>query len=76
MTNVKTYLTLWFNSEGRGPSEVVQILNKIGFKEVHGNYDMEYSWDSDASVEELLQLADIVQKTLEGSNILFKMETI
>ncbi len=73
---MKTYITLWFNSNGATPTEVEQKLSGIGFKSLHGNYDLVYEWDTKARMEDTLKLGDLIQKTLKGTNVLFKMETI
>lgn len=36
---MKTYLTIWFNSEGTGPTLVVERLLAMGFKPIKGHYD-------------------------------------
>ncbi len=73
---MKTYLTLWFSSDGASPTEVVGELKQIGFRPVSGNYDMEYEWDRKPSVDDVLYLADMVRKRLEGKGVLFKLETL
>ncbi len=55
--------------------EVTRRLSKVGFKEVQGRYDYSYSWGRRPSVEELLEMGDMVQKALEGTKAAFKMET-
>jgi hypothetical protein len=72
---MKTYLTLWFNSDGESPSEVTRKLGKLGFEPMQGNYDLAYDWKGKASMEEILKLGNLVQKALKGSRVLFKMET-
>ena len=73
---MKTYLSIWFNSDGAKPSEVTKILAKIGFRPIRGNYDYEYDWGHNASVEEILDLGDRIQKMLKNCNVLFKLETV
>ena len=73
---MKTYLTLWFNSEGAEPSEVIEKLTKLGFKAVAGNYDMEYAWDAKPTTDEVLNLGDLAQKRHAGTRTLFSMETL
>jgi len=71
-----TYLLVWFNSEGRGPSEVTTRLMSLGFKPTKGNYDYIYKWDNHAQVEDVLRLGDKVHQTLKGLNVLYKLETV
>lgn len=40
----KTYLTLWFSSEGANPTSVVMRLQEIGFKPTKGKHDFVYDW--------------------------------
>jgi len=73
---MKTYLSVWFNANGDTPSQVTMKLEKIGFKVAQGNYDYIYDWGRKADIEEVIMLGDKIQKVLNGSNVLFKMETI
>ncbi|MBS3060419.1 MAG: hypothetical protein J4432_02830 [DPANN group archaeon] len=73
---MKTYISTWFTSEGARPSEVVQKLEKLGFKKLTGAYDMEYDWGRNANVNDALGLADNVQKAMKDDNVMFKVETI
>jgi len=41
-----------------------------------GNYDLEYGWDTQPSVDDILSLGNMIQKTLKGSKTMFKMETV
>jgi hypothetical protein len=74
---MKTYLKLYFNSEGVQPSEVKNQLMNMGFKATKGNYDFVYDWkDEKAQVDELVWFADKVHATLKNCNVLFSIETI
>ncbi len=73
---MKTYITLWFSSEGESPQKVVASLRGLGFEPVYGNYDMVYDWGRKASLEEVIKLADLVKKKLSGTGVLFKLETL
>jgi hypothetical protein len=72
---VITYLTLTFSSEGAKPSEVISALEVLGFRPATGFYDFQYEWEDNASLEDVVVLADKVSSTLKGMNALFKMET-
>lgn len=72
---MKTYLVIWFSSEGARPTEVMQRLTSLGFRAVKGNYDFAYDWNGLPNVEEIMALGDKVQLTLKGLNVLFKLET-
>ena len=71
-----TYLMVTFNSDGALPSEVVQRLQSLGFSPTTGNYDFEYNWGREPSLEEAIDLADQVQHTLKGMKVLYKIETV
>lgn len=73
---MKTYLVVWFSSESASPMDVTQRLLSLGFKPVKGNYDYVYEWDRKADVEELVRFADKVRLTLQGMNVLFRLETV
>jgi hypothetical protein len=73
---VKTYLLVWFSSEGTRPSEVNQRLMSLGFEPVKGSYDFVYNWNSSVSVEKILEFGDKVYLSLQGTGAMFKLETL
>jgi hypothetical protein len=73
---MKSYLIVWFNSEGAKPSEINQRLMSLGFKPMKGTHDYVYDWGKSADVEEILRFGDKVQVTLQGLNVMFKLETM
>ena len=73
---MKTYLIIWFNSEGAKPSDITERLLSMGFQPVEGEYDYIYTWDSRAAIDDIIKFGDQVQYTLKGSGALFKFETI
>ena len=73
---MKTYLTVWFSSEGAEPSAVVERLQAMGFKPIKGVHDHVYDWKKNASLDDVLQLLNNVHSTLKGLNVLYKIETI
>lgn len=73
---MKSYLIIWFNSEGGKPSEVNQRLMSLGFKPIHGTHDFVYEWGNHVDVEEILRFGDKVQMTLKGLDVMFKIETL
>ncbi len=48
----------------------------LGFKPIQGTHDYVYEWGTKVNVEEILRFGDKVQMTLQGSNVMFKLETI
>ncbi len=73
---MKTYLTIWFNSEGASPSEVVERLRAMGFKPMKGYYDHVYDWKKKVTIEDILQLSDALHETLRGLKVIYKLETV
>ncbi len=73
---MKSYLIIWFNSEGAKPSEINQRLLSLGFKPMAGTHDYVYEWRKNVEVEEILRFGDKVQMTLQGLNVMFKLETV
>ncbi|VVB91910.1 Uncharacterised protein [uncultured archaeon] len=73
---MKSYLIVWFNSEGGKPSEINQRLMSLGFKPLQGTHDYVYEWRKNVEVDEILSFGDKVKMTLQGLNVMFKLETI
>ena len=73
---MKTFLIIWFNSEGAKPSDVTERLLSMGFRPIEGEYDYIYEWDSHTNIDDIIKFGDLVQNTLKGSGALFKFETI
>lgn len=73
---MKTYLTVWFNSEGAEPAEVVQRLQGMGFKPIKGQYDHVYDWKQEVDLKDILSLCNKVHETLKGLKVLYKIETV
>ncbi|WP_094227331.1 hypothetical protein [Methanolobus psychrotolerans] len=73
---MKTYLVLWFNSNGAMPSEVNRSLMSLGFEQVQGNYDYVYDWGNNVDLDEILLFTDRIQMTLKGTGVMFKTETV
>lgn len=73
---MKTYLIVWFSSEGAKPSEVTDRLLNMGFRPIEGEYDYVYDWGERPDVEAVLKIGDQLQNELKGSGIFFKLETV
>ncbi len=73
---MKSYLTIWFNSDGASPTEITERLMSMGFQPQKGEYDYVYNWGSQPHTEDALNLANQVHATLKGCNALFKIETL
>ncbi len=72
---MKSYMKIWFNSEGALPSDVNSRLMSLGFEPIQGDYDYVYDWKREPKIEEILALADKVHLTLKGMKVLFKLKT-
>ena len=72
---MKTYLLMWFNSNGASPSDVNRRLMSLGFQPVQGPYDYVYDWGNNVDVDEILRFGDKVHLSLQDSGVLFKIET-
>ncbi|HEB37447.1 MAG TPA: hypothetical protein ENI14_02150 [Thermoplasmatales archaeon] len=74
---MKTYLKIFFSSEGASPSEIKDHLLNMGFEATKGNYDFVYDWGKDsANIDELIWFADKIHTVLKGCNVYFSIETI
>jgi len=72
---MKTYLTIWFYSEGANPLEVVERLRSLGFKPLKGYHDHVYEWNREVDLIDILELANKVHETLRGLKVFYKLET-
>ena len=75
-STMKTYISVFFSTEGAKPSKVLDALNNLGFEPTTGNFDGVFSWDKQASLDEAINLADKVVATLKGMGALVKLETV
>ncbi len=73
---MKSYLVIWFHSEGGKPSEVNERLTAMGFRAMQGAHDYVYDWGANASIDDILQIGDRVQLTLNGLDVTYKIETV
>ncbi len=72
---MKTYLSLWFDSEGTNPTTVAEKLRSMGFNPIRGQYDHVYDWGRSVDLREILQIGTAVHETLKGLKVLYKLET-
>ncbi len=76
MVEWKTYLILHFGTaNGEKPSEVAEKLEEIGFETSLGPVDFIHKWDKEPAKEQVLELADKISETLEGTGAVFNLDT-
>ncbi|MFW9982711.1 MAG: hypothetical protein ACFFE3_12455 [Candidatus Thorarchaeota archaeon] len=80
MPRYVTRVSVWFNSEGASPSQVISRLVDLGFKPVRGAYDFVYEHnDEDMSESDLgsaiIEIANALHKTLSGFKVLYNLDT-
>jgi len=73
---MKTYLVVWFSSEGKPVTEVTDRLMSMGFQPMHGGYDYVYDWGKNATTDDALTIGESVQATLRGCGVTFKLESV
>lgn len=73
---MKTYLLIWFSSDGASPSDVNRRLMSMGFKPMQGAYDYVYDWSDNVNLDEILRFGDKVHLSLHDTGAMFKIETI
>lgn len=73
---MKTYLKIWFNSEGAGPVIVAEKLRSMGFKPMKGQFDHVYNWGRKVELEDILQIGTAVHESLKGLKVLYTLETM
>lgn len=73
---MKTYLKIQFHSEGAAPSEIIQKLEKIGWKPVMGEYDFVLEGGLGEGVGSVFrEKLDTLHRTLEGSRVSYALFT-
>ncbi len=73
---MKTYLTVYFNSNGSKPSSVTEQLLNLGFKPTKGPHDYYYEWGDAQDVNDLIWFADRVHAAIEDMGVMYKLETV
>ncbi len=79
MTRYVTRVTVWFNSEGASPSEVVKKLTELGFEPVRGEYDFIYEHEDEITDTNIgtaiLEISRALHKALSGLSVLYNLDT-
>lgn len=72
----KTYLIMYFGTQGMKSSEISERVEDLGFESVIGSVDFVYDWKGKTpSKEEILALGDKLVSVLEGSGAVFNLDT-
>lgn len=70
-----TYLVMYFRAGKEKASEVVKKVESVGFKTTFGPVDFVYTWDKEPTKEEILNLADRLAEALDGTGVMFNIDT-
>lgn len=74
--NWRTYLVMYFGTNGIRASEIAKKLEAIGFETRFGSVDFVYDWkDKKPSKEDVLVLGDKLIAALDGSGAVFNLDT-
>ncbi|MDP1695458.1 MAG: hypothetical protein Q8L29_00935 [archaeon] len=72
----RTYLVMYFGTNGVKTSEIAKKLSKLGFVTKLGGVDFIYEWnDKQPTKEDALGLGDRVADVLAGSGAVFNLDT-
>lgn len=71
----RTYLVMYFGTEGLSASEIAKKVESLGFETVFGSVDFVYPWKEKPSKEDVLSLGDKIVEVLEGSGAIFNLDT-
>jgi len=72
-----TYLVMYFKAGKEKASEVVKKVESVGFECTVGPVDFVYTWQDGKTPtkEEILELADKLAETLDGTGVMFNIDT-
>jgi len=72
----RTYLVMYFGTNDTMPSEISKKLESLGFSTSIGSVDFIYDWNGrKPAKDEILDLADKLVKMLDGSGVMFNLDT-
>lgn len=69
---MRTYIKMYFSSEGAGPLDMVEDLKKMGFRTEVGDYDFSIAWDSP---EQYGMLIRKLHSMLAGTRVRYTLMT-
>lgn len=70
-----TYLVIYFGTEQGLPSETAKKIESLGFATTFGPVDFIYTWPSNPTKEQVLELADKISQALRGTGSVFNIDT-
>lgn len=70
---MKTYVDIYFNSEGPQPTDIVESMRGIGLEPLRGPHDFIFEWKDD---DEFLAKVGEIHKILQGLNVIYRFETV
>jgi hypothetical protein len=72
----KTYLIMYFGTNGIKPSDTANKLEALGFVTLFGSVDFVYEWKGKVPTKaDVLALGDKVASALQGSGAVFNLDT-
>lgn len=72
----QTHLVLYFNTDNdTSIREVVQRVEKLGFRSSLGPVDFVKEWDTEPTKDDIFNMGDMVKKELKGTGIVFNLDT-
>lgn len=69
---MRTYVKIYFSSEGAGPLDIVEDLKKMGFRTEVGDYDFSVGWDNP---EQYGVIVKRLHSILAGSRVRYTIMT-
>ncbi len=81
MPSYITRVSIWFNSEGASPKEVIKKLTMLGFTPVRGVYDFIYKHDESIQMTDaklgnaILDISNALHAALKGFKVLYTLDT-
>ena len=71
----KTYLVMYFGSNGIKMTDIVKKVEALGFEAALGPVDFEYSWKAVPRKEDVFELGNKLVETLKGTGVMFNLDT-
>ncbi len=69
---LKTYINIFFSSEGPDPTEVIEVMEKLGAKAIVGPWDFEI----ESNKESLMKLLKGIHGALKGKGVIYNLTSV